>query len=187
MCKEASLGLSGYHHSLFLSLDKHMPQGPIRHLILHLGLFLVSSLILCLQILHSPNIGPTLQRERRKGRRQQRSHWWVDVGNSSIKLRVRNKAPDLVWCLSLNSLRLVWVNQLQGGGPLAYSLPIYPALFTCTVTEQMSDLYLYYELPGRLCRDIPAWRITRCHCWRRHTPRESPFCSHTLSMSSWNH
>lgn len=44
ICREGSLGLCGYHHSLLLSLDKHMPQGLIRHLILHLDLFLVSSL-----------------------------------------------------------------------------------------------------------------------------------------------
>lgn len=42
--KETSFGLSSYHHSLLLSLDKHMPQGPVRHLSLHLYLFLVSNL-----------------------------------------------------------------------------------------------------------------------------------------------
>lgn len=65
-CKKASFGLSGYHHSLLLSLDKHMPKGLIRHLILYLDLSLVFSLSLYASTSWIPQVLAPLYKEKGK-------------------------------------------------------------------------------------------------------------------------
>lgn len=107
--KEPSLGLLGPQHSLLISLDKHIPQGPIRHFCFSLGpLSSFQAESKSLQILKSSNISLLCKERGKHGEVGKEVIDELKGGTSNIKQRIRKKTPDSrLKCLSLNALRFI--------------------------------------------------------------------------------